>query len=321
MTLIYMFPGQSSRYPGMIPKLVELHRQNREILEAASDILGRDLGAHYAADNPDAYACNRDVQIAVFLANHMFLQLLSSGGVNADGSLGLSLGEWNHLVHIEALSFRDALLAVEQRGRAYDSGPRGAMASVFPIGVEELQDVARRAADRGVVEVVNLNSPRQQVLSGEQGALERALEILEDEYYVNAVIIERQVPMHCSIFAPVGERFREYLAGISFSRPTRPYLPNRLAQLLSAPEPEQLVDLLSTHVHQPVLWQASVDQVLERWPQAVLVEVGAKTVLYNLLDKKWHRGVAKHHTDTVEHTAEHVAQLIQLLRDHVRAAA
>ncbi len=57
------------------------------------------------------------------------------------------------------------------------------------------------------------------------------------------------------------------------------------------------------------------------YPDAVLVEVGPKRVLYNLVDKKWHRGVAKYRTDTVEHTAEHVAQVIELLREHVRAAA
>jgi [acyl-carrier-protein] S-malonyltransferase len=321
MTLIYMFPGQSSRYPGMIPKLAGLHPRNREVLEASSDILGRDLAAHYAADNPDAYGCNRDVQIGVFLTSHMFLQLLSAGGLEAEASLGLSLGEWNHLVHIEALPFREALLAVEQRGRAYDSGPRGAMASAFPIGAEELREVARQASDRGVVEVVNLNSPRQQVLSGEAAAIERAVELLEEEHFINAVIIERQVPMHCSIFAPVGTRFREYLQGVPFARPARPYVPNRLAQILTNPEPKQLVELLSTHVHQPVLWQASVDLVLEHWPDAVLVEVGPKTVLYNLLDKKWHRDVRKYHTDTVEHTADHVAQLVASLREHLRAAA
>ncbi len=314
MTLVYMFPGQSSRYPGMLSKLAGLDRRAAEVLAAASEFLGRDLAAHYHEDNPDAYARNTDIQVGVFVANQMFLQILEGGGLQASASLGLSLGEWNHLVHIGALPFDEALLAVQQRGEAYDAGPRGAMASVFPITLEELTEVAQRASDKGLVEVVNLNSPRQQVLSGETAGIDEALRILEEEHYVEARIIERRVPMHASTFAPVGARFGDYLASrVAFRAPTLPYLPNRLAELLAAPEPARMVELLSTHVHRPVLWQRSVDLVLERWPEATLIEVGPRTVLYNLLDRKWHRGVKKRHTDTMEDTAAHLRQLIEEL--------
>jgi len=142
MTLVFMFPGQSSRYPGMLEKLVELHPDNADTVARASEALGRDLRAQYAEGNAEAFARNRDIQIGVFLANHLFLRTLQREGIDADYSLGLSLGEWNHLVHIGALPFDQALLAVEQRGLAYDAGPRGMMASVFPISAEELAEVA-----------------------------------------------------------------------------------------------------------------------------------------------------------------------------------
>jgi [acyl-carrier-protein] S-malonyltransferase len=311
MTLVWMFPGQSSRYPGMIDKLAGLGEANQRTLDQASELLGRDLAAHYRADNDQAYGRNRDVQIGVFLANHMFLTVLEQAGLEAQASLGLSLGEWNHLVHIGALDFPQALLAVEQRGEAYDAGPAGAMASVFPIALDELKEVCDRVKDVGVLEVVNLNSPRQQVLSGETAALDRALEILEEDFYCEAVVIERQVPMHCSTFAPVGQRFGDYLASLTFAEPKHSYLPNRLGRIEEHPD---FVDLLSTHVHMPVLWQRSIDLVLEKWPGATLVEVGPKRVLYNLLDRKWHKGVDKHHTDVSDEVGAHLATLIETLR-------
>ncbi len=310
MTLVWMFPGQSSRYPGMIDKLAGLDPANRATLEQASELLGRDLGAHYHADNDQAYARNRDVQIGVFLANHMFLTVLEQAGLVAQASLGLSLGEWNHLVHVGALDWSQALLAVEQRGEAYDAGPAGAMASVFPIGLGELQEVCDRVKDLGVLEVVNLNSPRQQVLSGETAALERALEILEEDHYCEATIIERQVPMHCSTFAPVGKRFREHLSTLTFAEPSLPYLPNRLGCIEAQPD---FVEMLSTHVHRPVLWRKSIALVLDEWPGATLVEVGPKRVLYNLLDRKWHKGVDKHHTDDSDDLAAHLTEVIETL--------
>ncbi|MBW2528600.1 MAG: ACP S-malonyltransferase [Deltaproteobacteria bacterium] len=310
MNVVFMFPGQSSRYPGMLSELAALDERNRLLIETASDLLDRDLAAHYSADNPDAYACNQDVQIGVFLANHLFLQLVQAAGVRADASLGLSLGEWNHLVHVGALSFPQALEAVEARGAAYDAGPRGAMASVFPIGFDELQESVDGITDAGVLEITNLNSPRQQVLSGETKAIERAVQVLEDEHYLQAVIIERQVPMHCSTFQPVGVEFRKVLETLDFAKPRLPYLPNRLAELLPEPSKSDFVDLLSTHVHEPVLWKKSIDLVVETFPDPVLVEVGPKRVLFNLLDRKWHRGVAKLHTDTNEDKAAHLEQVL-----------
>jgi len=320
--LVFTFPGQSSRYPAMLEKLCQLRPANRELLGRASELLSRDLLAHYRADNPNVFGCNRDVQIGVFLANHLFLQILEDAGVHAELSLGLSLGEYNHLCHIGALTFEQALLTVEQRGLAYDAGPRGAMASVFPIELEELEAVARRASasSGGVLEVVNLNSPRQHVLSGEQAALDHALRILEEEHYVEARVIERQVPMHCSIFAPVGSRMREHLRSVRFVAPRLPYFPNRLGRIVDDPTQETFVDLLSTHVHSPVLWRQSIDFVALRWPEAVFVEVGPLAVLTHLLDKKWHKN-RKYATDSAEGTEEHLRGLMQELTNLKRGDA
>jgi len=309
MKLVYIFPGQSSLYPGMISKLVDMHKPNGEMLAAASDILHRDLAAHYQEGNPDVFACNRDIQVGVFLASNMFLSILDDAGLSADLSLGLSLGEYNHLVHIGALPFREALLTVEQRGLAYDGGPSGAMASVFPMDIEELEGVVEKARSAGVLEIVNLNSPSQNVISGEQPAVEEALRILEADHFASAVVIEKKIPMHCSTFEPVGRRFREHLETVPFTTPRLPYFPNRLGRPIDAPSREDFVDNLSTHVHHPVLWRHSIDAVVERWPDTVFLEVGPRRVLFGLLQKKWHR-VSKFHVDSLEDTRRHMDSVI-----------
>ncbi len=309
-----MFPGQSSRYPEMFDKLIEMDSKNRTLLERASEILQSDLSKQYSSSNPAIFGCNRDIQVGVFLANHMFLQMVEAQGIQADYSLGLSLGEWNHLVHIGALSFKDALLAVERRGQAYDAGPRGAMASFFPTSLEDLEPIIKEARKLGNLEAVNLNSPRQHVLAGDYAALEKAIQLADDELYIEGVIIERQVPMHASMFAPVGEQFRSYLKEIPFQTPHIPYLPNRLGRTVDQANPETLVDMLATHVHKPVLWRASVDFLMAHYPDAMLVEVGPKAVLYNLLDRKWHKGVKKFKTDSREDTAAHLQSVVESIQ-------
>ncbi|KIG15417.1 Malonyl CoA-acyl carrier protein transacylase [Enhygromyxa salina] len=311
--LVFMFPGQSSRYPGMLDRLVELHRPNADLLAWASDLLGRDLGAQYHADaGENAFARNVDVQVGVFLANHMFMATLDAAGIEAELSLGLSLGEWNHLVHIGAVSFADGLRAVDHRGRCYDEGPRGWMAAIQPISDEDLAAVVSSAAKLGVLEVVNLNSPQQHVVAGERAAVEAAVEHAEDEFYAQPQIIERNVPMHSSLFRVVGERFREHLEQLEFAAPRLPYLPNRLGELLDNPSRAQLIDLLSTHVHEPVLWRRSLDHIVAQHPDAVFVEVGPMSVLHNLMHRKWLRN-RKFRTDSREQLADHFASVVAKL--------
>lgn len=315
MTLVFMFPGQSSRYPGMLDKLAHLHPRATEVLALASDALGRDLRSHYSEDNSAAFEHNVDVQIGVFVANHMMLSALQAQGVDADLSLGLSLGEYNHLVHIGALDFIEALRLVKVRGEAYDAGPRGYMASVQPLDLESLEQVVEtvRGQGHGVLEIVNLNSPRQHVLSGDQSAVEAAVTLLEDEHYVVPTIIERQVPMHSSLFASVGEAMRPHLRRARFRQTRRPYLPNRLGAPLPSASHDEFVALLADHVHTPVLWRRSIDHLIASHPDVVLVEVGPRQVLFNLLDRKWvHR--PRFCTDSRDDAAAHLGGVIESLR-------
>src|SRR5687768_15241093 len=125
----------------MLQKLLDSDPAGGEWLDRASDVLGRDIRAHYRAANPSMFVCNRDVQIGVFLANHLHWRMLERAGITASYSAGLSLGEYNHLVHIGALEFDDALRVLEARGNAYDEGPRGKMTAVFPASADDMTEL------------------------------------------------------------------------------------------------------------------------------------------------------------------------------------
>ncbi len=310
---VFMFPGQSSRYPEMIGKLLSLRPANGARIDEASSILGRDLRAQYAADHDGIYARNRDVQVGVFLANHLFMETLASEGVTATHSLGLSLGEYNHLVHIGALSFEAALRVVDLRGEAYDHGPDGKMVSVFPIEIEVLDEVVARVRDRGCVEIGNYNSPTQHVLSGEREAVDAVLAILEDECFIEGVEIEPNIPMHSTRFRPVADVLRDALENAPWQPPRLPYLPNVTGRFETDPVPARFVDLLLRHVFSPVRWRESIDMLVDRMPGASFIEVGPRSVLYNLLAPRWHK-VDRHRSDSAEGLPEAFAATVRKLR-------
>ncbi|MBV9583193.1 MAG: ACP S-malonyltransferase [Chloroflexi bacterium] len=299
MKSVFMFPGQSSLYPAMVERILNAAPSvSKPLVDLASETLGRDLVCHYRSVNANIFATNRDVQIGVFLTNHLHLAVLEAAGIGAELSLGLSLGEYNHLVHIGALDFREALRLVEARGHAYDGGPEGAMASVFPIELDDILDVVQRARQHGTLDLANLNSPSQVVISGERAALDAALRILEEEhYYVEAVVIESRIPMHSRRFRPVQAMFRPVLEMAPWRSARLPYVPNVLGLAVESPVATDYVELLSRHVCEPVRWRDSIDYVVQAQPDAALVEVGPRAVLYNLLQRRWHP-VAKFKTDS-----------------------
>jgi [acyl-carrier-protein] S-malonyltransferase len=290
----------------MLRRAAAFGARSREVLEEAQDTLGRDL---LAADDEAAPTCNRDVQIGVFVATHMHLAAFEEAGVSAVASMGLSLGEYSHLVHIGALTRADALRLVDARGALYDEGPSGKMAVVFPMPYEDLAGVL--AAVAGPVEIANVNSPSQHVIAGEGEAVDRAVEALDRDHLVEARVIEHRVPMHCSRFFPVAERLRAHLEAAPWAAPRLAYRPNVDAAVLEAPTPADFVERLTLHVHRPVLWRASIEACAAEDPDVVFVEVGPGRVLSNLLQRRWvrHKRMASDADDLCASVHAAVAEL------------
>jgi len=287
MTMAYLFPGQNSRYPEMLQKLVTRDPINAEVLEHASDTLGRDLKAHFHPDNPAPFMHNRDVQIGVFLANHMHWQMLKRAGIEAEYSAGLSLGEFNHLVHIGALDFEDALRVLTARGEAYQNAPRGMMAAVFPVMPEEVQAIVASQGQEDKLAIAMYNTPQQCVLSGDRSAVEAAAARVVDECYADSAVVDECLPMHSPLFKGVGETLRTTLQTVPWRKPSRPYLSNTKGRFVPNASAEDFVELLSAHPWQPVRWRECMEALSRVDSEIVFVEAGPKSVLTRFFAKRW----------------------------------
>jgi [acyl-carrier-protein] S-malonyltransferase len=281
MTIVYMFPGQNSRYPEMIDRLRQWSGCAR-ILQDASDILGRDISSHYRASNPHMFSHNRDVQIGVFLAAYILSEQLAAEGIRPEASLGLSLGEYNHLVDIGALSFVSALRLLEARGQAYENGPRGLMVSVFPCEREQVRQSLGTAADISIE-----LSVKHFVIGGETAAVQAAADLLEEEAFAEIRVIDAALPMHSRLFQPVADAFRAVLEKTEWLPASKAYLPNVDGEFLTDPHPEDFVDRLYRHVFNTVQWAQSVAAIMNHYRDALLVEVGPGRILYNAVSREY----------------------------------
>ena len=317
--LAFLFPGQNSRYPAMLDKLLAWHKDNEVVMERASDTLGRDLKTHFRAENPDIFCHNRDVQIAVFLANHMHWQNLERADIRAEFSAGLSLGEYNHLVHIGALKFEDALRVLAVRGEAYESAPHGMMAAVYPLSPEEVQTLLCKLECEEKLAIAMFNTPQQCVLAGDRTALESALQEIEDGLCAQYAVVDDRLPMHSCLFRGVSERLRPALDKVLWRSPDRPYLPNVTGDFLPLPSASDFVEALASHPWKPVRWQKSMENLAAAAPGVVVVETGPKSVLTGFFSKRW-LNPRRYCTDSPENFGTHVEVIIQELASGIPRA-
>lgn len=296
----------------MVLRALTLGDAAATVLDRAASVLGAARLARYTAAAGVTLESNRDVQISVFLTSQMHLRALEAAGITADGSLGLSLGEYSHLVHIGALSFDDALALVERRGAAYDQSPPGIMVAVLGAVEADVADAVARASAHGTVVISNYNAPTQHVIAGERAAVEAAVLVLEEEFGATTVETEGRVPMHSPLLAPVARAFRAELARAHFRAPSRPYISNVSGGVELNPTPEVFVDRLTAHVTEPVRWRQAIEQLSSNGTAAWFVEVGPGAVLFNMLSRRW-LAVKRAKTDDRE-AASLDAQLSQTVR-------
>jgi [acyl-carrier-protein] S-malonyltransferase len=314
--LVFVFPGQSSAGAGAVSRAWRAHPAAAELYTRAERVLGPLRAARYLHDGGAAPSTNRDVQVSVFLATQLYLAGLAAEGVDASHSLGLSLGEYSHLVHVGALDFEDALALVDERGRLFDAAPAGMMVSILAIDAETVREVVERATAHGPVVVSNYNAPTQHVISGCTAAVEWGAAELENEHGAMTVVIERSVPMHSPLMAPVVAAFRPVLERSRWQPIVRPYRPNVTADVLETPMPSDLAGLLARHVAEPVRWHESMQRALEGLAAPRIVEVGPGSVLYNLSARSW-KSIPRHRTDALDGAdpRAHFESLVRELRD------
>jgi [acyl-carrier-protein] S-malonyltransferase len=232
----------------------------------------------------------------VFLTNFIFARCLEADGVRPDASIGLSLGEYNHLCEIGALSFAASLHLLEARGAAYEAGPDGMMMSVFPCREEQVEQALTIGRTRGSVDISLRLGKKHYVLGGETSAVETSATWLREEAFAQSNVIDPRLPMHAGVFKPAADAFRPALERAEWRSAHAAYLPNVDGNFREHQSASDYIDSLYRHVFSTVQWQRSIDLLAQRYSDATFIEVGPKSVLYNQLSREY-RTLKTQHAD------------------------
>jgi len=206
-------------------------------------------------------------------------------------AFGHSLGEFSALCATSALSLRDTIQLVRDRGIAMQNcvGEESVgMAALFPVDLQTARELTKEARSLygKVVEVSNINSPLQIVISGHSLSIDAAIVMAPKYGKIRSKKLSVSAPFHCSLMQPAAEdlAFRLSLKNADnsqfFKKPVIPIISNVTAQQIQ--DPSIIKTLLVQQVTSAVRWSESV-QYAKKHGVTKCLELGAGTTLSGLV--------------------------------------
>ncbi|EAQ97944.1 ACP S-malonyltransferase [Congregibacter litoralis] len=284
--LAFMFPGQGSQRVGMLGEAIAEFPEAATVFEECSDALGFDLKALVTEGDPEQLNLTEFTQPALLAASVAIWRVWSAaGGVRPGAMAGHSLGEFSALCCAGALSLKDAVTLVRERGRFMQTAvPVGVGAMAAILGLDD--DVVTACCDelsagaQEIVQAVNFNAPGQVVIAGHSAAVEKAIAVLKESGAKRAMPLPVSAPFHTSLMRPAGEKLAEVLDGIAIASPEIPVVHN--VNAATETDPETIRQLLVEQIAAPVLWTSCVSS-LQSMGATQFAECGAGKVLGGLL--------------------------------------
>lgn len=288
MDIVLLFPGQGSQKPGMGKDIAAAFAEARDVFSQVDDALGVSLSTLCFDGPADDLTLTHNAQPAL-LAHGAAVWAVArerlAGRVRA--AAGHSLGEFTAYVAAESFSVDAGARVVRRRGELmYESGVQrpGAMAAILGDLSRAIEDVCAEASrEMGLVVPANYNAPGQIVVSGEVGAVERAMAIAKEAGAKRAIRLNVSGAFHSPLMEVAAPGLAAALDANPPAAPVFPVFANVTAEPVTtaARARSVLLDQLTS----PVRWTDEVRALADRFPDALYVEMGPGSVLTGLVKK------------------------------------
>lgn len=281
--LAFTFPGQGSQRPGM-GRPWQQH-DSWELVDEASHVAGRDVGALLLDADADTLKDTRNAQLTTFVASLMVVDAVERLGIVPSFCAGHSLGEYTALTATGALSFEDGVrLVVERADAMHEAGisSPGTMAAVLGLD-DDVVEVACRRADSDVW-VANFNAPGQVVIAGSPEGVAAAGEHAKSLGAKKVMPLQVSGAFHTPFMTSARERLRTAITLASPRDTEVPVVSN--VDALPHATGDEWSSLLSAQLSSPVRWkhclltlaEQGVSGFLELGPGGVLTGMAKRTV-------------------------------------------
>src|SRR5256886_2114843 len=278
-----LFAGQGAQVVGMGKDLAEQFPVAANLFQRANEILGRKL-SEIAWNGPiEELTKTSNCQPALFVHGLACLSILRelAGDFSIGGAAGLSLGELTAHAAAGTFDFENGLKLVQKRGEFMDqacAATTGGMAAM--IGADE--NAVRQLADDEDVDVANINSPGQIVISGELAKVEAAVAVAKEHGIRRATMLNVAGAYHSRLMESAYEKLGGALLEVVVQPPRFPVISNVTGQeVRTLPEIRQT---LQDQVTSTVRWVDCMERLVDLGCD-LFIELGPGGVLAGLLKR------------------------------------
>lgn len=279
-----LFSGQGAQAVGMGKDLAAEYPVAAELFKKADEVLGFPL-SQIAFEGPVEELTKTSVaQPALYVHGYACLAVLREKfpALTFHATAGLSLGEFTAHAAAGTFDFETGLRLVAKRSQAMQQAceeTQGGMAAI--IGGEEnrIRDLAA-AAD---VDVANLNSPGQIVLSGEASKIALAVSIAKEYGARKAVELQVAGAFHSRLMESAYQSLSIALEETPMNEPSVPVVCN--VDAISMKDPETIRRTLAEQVTGSVRWTESVEYLIDHLHCTQFLELGPGGVLAGLVGR------------------------------------
>lgn len=276
-----LFPGQGSQYVGMGQDIYQEHQQSKQIFDLADKSLNYKL-SNICFNGPEEELKKTEItQPAILTVCMALYEALKVKGVKPNATAGLSLGEYCSLVAAGIISFEEAVVLVQKRGKYMQEAVPfgvGTMAAIIGLDADAINDICQQV--EGIAEVANYNCPGQIVIGGEVESVEKACKLCLEKGAKKAVKLAVSAPFHTSMLQPAKELLAEELTKVNLNKATMPVVSSVTGDFIS--EKTEVKDLLALQVCSSVQWEKAMHTLLNEGFD-IFIEVGPGKTLRSFM--------------------------------------
>jgi len=269
--------------------LAERYPVAADLFRQADEILGRSL-KDIAWNGPiEELTKTSNCQPALYVHSLAALAALREvlGEFEVGGAAGLSLGEITAHAAAGTFDFPTGLKLVQKRGEFMDEAcetTQGGMAAMIG-GLEN--DVRRLAADEDV-DIANINSSNQIVISGELANVETAVGVAKEYGIGRAMMLNVAGAYHSRLMESAYVKLEQVLADVPMHSSHFPVISNVTGEEVKTPE--EVRETLRDQVTGTVRWTDCMQRLIDLGCD-FFIELGPGNVLAGLL-KRTNRAIA-----------------------------
>lgn len=279
-----VFPGQGAQKVGMAKDLYQVNKDATSILELAQTTVDFDLLETMFTDKEEKLGETENTQPA--LLTHSIALLKALNHIDADYTMGHSLGEYSSLVAAGVLKFEDAVKIVRKRGelmtQAFPNGV-GSMAAVLELSYEEVNEICKEISfGDQLIEPANINAPGQIVVSGHKALIDKLTKEGKSLGAKRVIPLAVSGPFHSSMMQVIEENFASFIDQFTWNDAQFPIVQNYNAH--GETKAETIKQNMVKQLYSPVQFIKSTEWLIDQGVDH-FIEIGPGKVLSGLIKK------------------------------------